>query len=145
GLATGVTAGTANITATQDAVVSNSATLTVTTAPTANVDITKVRARDVRKGTYNIQARIENLGAAPASITVRCVIYDAAGTTVQDNTLLDKAVTIAVGDEVNVRWTEPSPLGQGSYLAVVTVVEDPTAQGSAPFSVVSGGGDSDSD
>jgi len=116
----------------------NSMAITITVKEQALVDVAilKVDAKDIRSGaSYNIKAQIKNPGATSVSITARCVVYDQAGTTIEDNTLTDKTATIDAGGTVNVLWKDTCLLPKGTYLAKVTVLEEPGEERSDPFKV----------
>lgn len=143
GMATGMGAGTADITATKDGIVSSPATLTVTAAPAATVTVVSVTAANVDPGkNYNIRANVRNDGSASVTITVRAFVEQTGGTATQQ--LANRVVTIAPGATVRAQFRDTPTVGPGNYKVTITVVEDPDVglNNTATFAVLaSSGGD----
>jgi len=113
---------------------SDEASGTTSAAPAVDVTITKFSARDVRKDNYAISAQIKNEGTTAVEITARVVIYN-LDWTVADDTLVDKTVTIDAGGRTNIKWDDFCTLPVGSYIAKVTVVEEPAEEATDTFEV----------
>ncbi|GAH87979.1 unnamed protein product [marine sediment metagenome] len=105
----------------------------VSAAPAIEVTITRFSARDVRKDNYAITAQIKNEGTTAVTITASVDILDGVGNVVV--TLVDKTVTIGAGGRVNLKWDDFCELDPGSYIAKVTVDEEPEEWATDTFEV----------
>ena len=90
-------------------------------APSGDVTVVSVTARDIRLGgKYNILATVSNTTAQAVEVLVECETDDGAG---NGESLLPRLVAVGAGQTVDVKFNDYSDSGlpKGTYVATVTI------------------------
>lgn len=84
-----------------------------------------------------VNADFENTGSAGDTVTAHCVILNKTANRIVDDSLADQEMTLEAGDTKTLFWCLSANLNPGTYIAQVSLIEDPDVSSQTTFAVSS--------